>query len=386
MSKILKVGKALTPFEDIGEVAIGIENDKIKKIVPWGEISREEKVFDYSDAIASPGFIDIHTHGYGGNETTSGEEEDLANFSEAVPKHGVTSFLPSTVTASQENLLKVCSSLEDVVERDRKGARILGLHLEGPHVGSGDEAGAQNVEFARSPDSGELGELFEASGGRIERITLAPELPGSLEYIGRAGELGITVAAGHTAATYEEAIKGFNAGISICNHLYNGMKGFHHRNPGIIGACLIRDDVYVEMIVDMHHLHPAAIEMALKAKGVERSILITDSISATGLPDGEYELGGLETIVEDGVCRLEDSGRLAGSTLTMDVAVENMVSKLSVDLTDAVRMATINPANVLGLQKYGRLAPGSIADITIFDSEFNIMATMIDGEFVYESS
>lgn len=386
MPKILKVGKALTPLEEKREVAISIDDGKIKKILPWKEISRECKVFDYSGAIATPGFIDIHTHGYGGNGTTSGKEEDLRNFSETIPKHGVTSFLPTTVTASKKRLLEVCRSLKKFAERDRRGAKALGIHLEGPHIGTGDEAGAQNVEFARDPDPEELEELEEASGGRIERVTLAPELPGSLGYVERAKELGITVAAGHTAATYEEAIKGFNAGISICNHLYNGMKGFHHREPGIIGACLMRNDVYVEMIPDMHHLHPVAIKMALRAKGVEKSILITDSISATGLSDGEYQVGGLETVVEDGVCRLKDSERLAGSTLTMEVALENMVSKLNIDLTDAVRMATLSPANAIGLRRHGVLVPGSIADITIFDSEFNIMATMVDGEFVYRSS
>ncbi|GAI22729.1 unnamed protein product, partial [marine sediment metagenome] len=258
-----------------------------------------------------------------------------------------------------------------------------GLHLEGPHVGRGKEAGAQNVEFARDPDVGELEGLVEASGGNIRRVTLAPELPRALEYIKRAKELGITVAAGHTNATYEEAVAGFDEGITICNHLFNGMRLFHHREPGIIGACLVRDDVYAEMIADMIHLHPAAINTAIKAKGLEKTILITDAIATVGLPDGEYELGGLETVVKDGISRVKATGRLAGSTLTMDLAIKNLVTKLNLDLKDAVGMATSNPADALNLSDRGRLIPGCVANVTIFDSGFNVLVTIVKGKVLY---
>lgn len=381
----LKVGRALTPMQELEKVAIVIEKDKIKEVVSWSDMSRNEDVLNYPDAIAAPGFIDIHTHGYGGHDATSGKEEDLTDFAESILKHGVTSFLPTTVTASQDVLLRVSMAMRNVIEKNEKGAEILGLHLEGPYVGKGKEAGAQNVEFARDPDVKELEELVKTSEGNIRRITLAPELPGALEYIKRAKELGIVVAAGHTNATYEEAVAGFGAGITICNHFFNGMRPFHHREPGIIGACLVRDDVYVEMITDMIHLHPAAINAAIKAKGLEKTIIITDAIAETGLPDGDYKLGGLETVVKGGVSRIKATGRLAGSTLTMDVAVKNMITKLNLDLKDVVRMATLNPASVLNLSDRGRLTPGCIANIAIFDSELNVLATVVKGKMFYEA-
>lgn len=380
---VLKVGKALTPVQELEKVAIVIEEDRIKEVIPWSHISRNENVLDYPDAVATPGFVDIHTHGYGGHDTTSSKEEDLTGFAESILEHGVTSFLPTTGTVPRNVLLGVATALRNVIGENEKGAEILGLHLEGPHVGKGKEAGAQNVEFARDPDVRELEELVEASGGNIRRVTLAPELPGALEYIKRAKELGIVVAAGHTNATYEEAVAGFDAGITICNHLFNGMRLFHHREPGIIGACLVRDDVYAEIIADMIHLHPAAINMAIKAKGLEKTILITDAIAAAGLPDGEYELGGLETVVEDGISRVKATGRLAGSTLTMGLAIKNMVTKLNFNLKDAVRMATSNPADALNLSDRGRLIPGCVANVTIFDSGLNVLATIVKGKVLY---
>jgi N-acetylglucosamine-6-phosphate deacetylase len=231
----------------------------------------------------------------------------------------------------------------------------------------------------------ELDELMNASGNKIKRVTLAPELFGALEYIKRAKEMGIVIAAGHTNATYNEAIDGFNAGVTICNHFFNGMRAFHHREPGIIGACLIRDDVYAEIIADMIHLHPATINIVIKGKGLDKTVLITDAVAETGLPDGEYELGGLETIVKDGISRIKATGRLAGSTLTMDVAVKNMVTKLNLDLKDAVRMATLNPANVLNLSDHGRLIQGSVANATVLDSEFNVLITIVKGNVLYET-
>ncbi len=380
---VLKVGKALTPTQELEKVAIIIEYDKIKEVVPWSDIPRNGDVLNYPDAIAAPGFVDIHTHGYGGHDVTSGKGGNLTEIAKSLLKHGVTSFLPTTVTAPQDVLLKVCRALRNVIGENEKGAEILGLHLEGPHVGRGKEAGAQNVEFARDPDVGGLEGLVEASGGNIRRVTLAPELPRALEYIKRAKELGITVAAGHTNATYKEAVAGFDGGITICNHLFNGMRLFHHREPGIIGACLVRDDVYAEMIADMIHLHPAAINTAIKAKGLEKTILITDAIATVGLPDGEYELGGLETVVEDGISRVKATGRLAGSTLTMDLAIKNLVTKLNLDLKDAVGMATSNPADALNLSDRGRLASGCVANATILDPELNVLATIVKGKVLY---
>ncbi|MFB0500721.1 MAG: N-acetylglucosamine-6-phosphate deacetylase [Candidatus Hadarchaeaceae archaeon] len=384
-SVVLKVGKVLTPTQELEKAAIFIEGDMIKEVVSWEKIPRNKDVLNYTDSIAAPGFIDIHTHGYGGHDATSGEEKDLIDFAESILRHGVTSFLPTTVTASQDVLLERSAMLRNAMEKNEKGAEILGLHLEGPCVGKGREAGVQNIEFARNPNVSELEELVKASKGNIRRVTLAPELPGALEYIRRAKELGLVVAAGHTNATFEEAIAGFDAGITICNHLFNGMRPFHHREPGIIGACLVRKDVYAEIIADMIHLHPVAISVAIKAKGPKKIILITDAAPQTGLPDGEYELGGIETIVKDGISRIKATGRLASSTLTMNNAIKNMVTKLNLNLKNAIRMATLNPADALNLSDRGRLVPGCVANVTVLDSKFKVLATIVKGKMLYEA-
>ncbi|UCG01347.1 MAG: N-acetylglucosamine-6-phosphate deacetylase [Candidatus Heimdallarchaeota archaeon] len=381
----LKADRVLTPTKELTDVAIIVEKDIIKKIIPSNEIPQNMDVLYHPNTIAAPGFIDIHIHGYHGCDSTSGKESCFAQMSKSLLKHGVTSYLPTTVTQSQEVLLKICNVLKSVIKRGVNGAEILGLHLEGPYIGKGKEVGAQNVDFARNPDIKELMELIENSGNNIRRITLAPELPGALELIKYVKEKGIIVAAGHTNATYKEAILGFNAGVTICNHLFNGMRPFHHREPGIVGAYFVRDDLYAEMIADMIHLHPEVINAIIKMKGTEKIILITDAIAGTCLPDGEYELGGLRTIIKDGISRIETTGRLAGSTLRMDVAIKNIVTNLGVDLKDAIRMATSNPAEAMKLSNYGRLAPGCVADIVVLDSNLDVLITMCRGKVLYST-
>ncbi|MFX1283543.1 MAG: N-acetylglucosamine-6-phosphate deacetylase [Promethearchaeota archaeon] len=382
---VLKVDRVITPTKELIKVAIIIEKDRIKKLIPWNEIPQDKDVLYYPNTIAAPGFIDIHIHGYGGYDVTLGKESSLIKMSKSLLRHGVTSFLPTTVTQSQDILLKVCNILRAVVKKDLNGAEILGIHLEGPYISKGKEAGAQNVNFVRNPDIKELEEVIKNSGNNIRRITLAPELPGVLELIKYAKDMGIVIAAGHTNATYKEAMTGFDAGVSICNHLFNGMRPFHHREPGIVGAYFVRDDIYAELIADMIHLHPGAITAVIKLKSVEKIILITDAIAGTNLPDGEYELGGLITVIKDGSCRLKATGRLAGSTLTMDVAVKNMVTNLGIDLKDAIRMATLNPADAMNLLNYGRIAPGCVGDIVILDSELNVLTTIYRGKVLYSS-
>lgn len=381
---ILRVNKLLTPKKVFEKRSIEIEEGKIKKISSWGDVSSKKETLDFPDSIAVPGFIDIHTHGYGGHDVNSGKKKDLIKISESLPKHGVTSFIPTALSESPENLLNACRAFREAKKENYEGAEMLGIHLEGPHFGTGREKGAQNPKFLREPNVEELKKLNEASGGNIRRVTLGPELPGALEYIQTARELGIKVSAGHTHATYEEAIKGFDAGVTICIHLYNGMRRFHHREPGIIGACLTRDDVYAEMVADMIHLHPVAIQIAVGVKGLERCILITDSISVTGLPDGEYELGGQKTIVEDGTSRIKKTGRLAGSTLTMDEAVKNVIRELDFELKDVISMASLNPAEALGLSGRGKLAPDYLGNITILNSQLDVVATFIKGKLFYQ--
>lgn len=380
---VFQVDKVLTPLEELGDCRIRIRDGVIEDIekIEESSYSLDE---EFSSCIAVPGFIDIHMHGYGGNSTSSARSGELKSIAESLPKYGVTSFLPSTMSGSESKLVEIAEKLGQTIESDYEGAEILGLHLEGPHFGAGDEKGAQNSESLRKPDISELERVIEASGGNLKRVTLAPELPGAIEYIKKAKSMGLAVSVGHTAADYEKSLEALEKGVSIINHLYNGMKGFHHREPGMIGASLTSDDVFAEVIADLVHLHPAAIELAIRAKGLDKLILISDSISATGLPDGEYELGGRKVEVKNGVSRIKETGRLAGSTLTLDQAVKNLVEALDLDLTDVVRMATLNPANALGLEKRGKLAEGYKGDITILDEDLNVVATIVGGNLIWK--
>ncbi len=378
----LLVDKLLTPEKEIQGALIEIEKGKIQDISGKTKNPRDGYT-DFSEYIAVPGFIDVHTHGYQGHRVTGGDRQDLSKISKSFLECGVTSFLPTTVSSSEEKILETCKNFHKLKDKNQTGANILGLHLEGPYLGSGEEKGAQSEEALREPDIEELENFFKTSGKNISRITLAPELPNSLDFIKRAQELGITISAGHTNASYEEAMKSFDMGVSICSHLFNGMKAFHHRNPGIVGACLTRDDVFAEMIPDMVHLHPATIDTVVRAKGIDNSILVTDSIFTAGLSDGEYDFDMWKIIAEDGVSRLKSNGRLAGSNLTMDQAVRNMEEELDYDLDDIFKMVSLNPALALGLEKRGKIQEGFVADITILNRDLDVVATMVNGEIKY---
>ena len=376
----IAVGTALTPRSRRSDAIIAIEDGRIDAIEDQAA-SDGEPTRSFPDGIAIPGFVDTHIHGYDGYSV--GEDaDDFVGMAEGVVETGVTTLFPSTVSEQQPVLVGAGEATVEAIDRDHDGAAIAGLHLEGPHLND-DKRGAQDPDALRDPDVAELREVIEASEGTLSRITLAPELPGATEFIREAREQGIVVSAGHTTADYATATHSFDAGVSIITHLYNGMRGFHHREPGILGASLARDDVTTELIADLIHLHPGAIETALAAKGPERCMLVTDAIAATGLPDGEYSLGELDVVVEDGVSRLED-GTLAGSTLTMDQAVRNLVEEIGVGLPTAVRMATEIPARAMGLDDRGRLAPGLRGDVTILDADLDVQAVLVGGEVVYD--
>ncbi len=376
---VLEVGEVITPLERLGARTISIEEGSIKDISKPKNRTVEPD-FDFSSFTAIPGFVDIHMHGYGGYSSSAANVKDFKKMSEILPKHGVTSFFPSTVSQSKESLIEVAKAFKEAKKAEFSGSRMIGLHLEGPHLGKGKERGAQDGDSLRPIDLSELEELVNVSGDNIERVTLAPELEGSLNYIEKALSMGILVSAGHTDASYEEAIRSFDRGIKLVNHLYNGMRKFHHREPGVLGAALTRDDVYAELIADLVHLHPVAIKLAIKAKGVERLVLITDSISAAGLSDGEYGLGEQKIVVEDGVSRVKGGDRLAGSTLTLDAAVRNLVNELGLELKDAVRMATLNPAELFDLYDRGKIREGCKGDIVIINESFEVVATILGGE------
>mgnify|MGYP000011625563 CR=1 FL=1 len=384
---ILNVGKIITPFDIIEDGVIAINDEgKIMYVGPREEahFSAREKL-EFPDKIAVPGFIDIHIHGAAGVDTMDGKYESLLKMSKFLVSHGVTAFLPTTVTSPLEDIFKALDAIRETRRRGTGYAKILGAHVEGPYF-SKEKAGAQDARYLREPKIEEIKYILNNYGDIIVRFTLAPELPNALEAIRYLSGKGILVAMGHTNAKYEEAIKAINAGAKLANHMYNGMRGFHHRDPGIIGAVLTRDDVYVEIIIDEVHHHNAAREIVIRCKGVNRTILITDSIMAAGLPDGEYTLGRQKIIIKNGISRLPD-GTIAGSTLTLDRAIKNTVEYLRVPLPDAVRMATFVPAEVLGIShKMGAIKEGYNADITVLNKDLTVAMTLVDGKIVYSAS
>ncbi|WP_136689446.1 N-acetylglucosamine-6-phosphate deacetylase [Halorhabdus amylolytica] len=378
-SETLAVGRVLTPHTTIEDAVLAIEDGRIAAIEE--RVDDADATLSFPDGIAVPGFVDTHVHGYAGH-SVCGDPDALVGIAEGVVGTGVTTLFPTTVSESRSVLVAAAEATATAVERDHDGAAVGGLHLEGPYLDP-DQRGAQDPDALCDPDVDELRAIADAADGTLSRITLAPELSGAMELVRTARGRDIVVSAGHTAADYDTASRAFDAGVSIATHLYNGMGAFHHREPGILGAALVREDVTAELIADLIHLHPAAIELALAAKGPERCMLVTDAIAATELPDGEYEIGDLDVVVEDGESRLAD-GTLAGSTLTMDAAVRNLVQSVGVGLPTAVRMASTVPARAMGLQDRGRLAPGLRGDVTVLDPDLRVRATLVDGEVVHE--
>lgn len=382
----IKVDEVITPIEKLSKVYVLISSGRIDKIVSWkNKVSEEYEIIDYSDYICAPGYIDIHTHGCYGYSVMDNKKESILKISENLLKHGVTSFLPTTLSAPIDELSSILKNITSAMKINNNGAEILGAYVEGPYINK-EKAMAQNVMFIRNPNIEEFEELIKVSEKNIRVITIAPEVPNAIEFIKNARKHGIVVAAAHTNANYEEAIAGFNAGITLCSHFFNGMRNFHHREPGIIGAALINPNVYCEIIADMIHLHPCTIKLTLLAKGIDKTILITDSISATGLPDGYYELEGIRIIVKNGISRRVDTGDLAGSTLTMDKVVKNMVNKIGIDIKDAIKMLTLNPAKVINDKERGIITQGAIANLVILDKELNVISTFIRGKKIYDKN
>ncbi len=378
-------GQLITPFQIYFDYVVGVNKEgKISFIGPREEFRGESEVtVDASEYIVAPGFIDIHIHGAYGADTIEGKIESIERIATFIVKHGVTSFYPTTVTSPIDMIKKSIVSVVEAINKGIKGARILGIHLEGPFF-SYEKAGAQDVRYLLKPKLEIIQEFLSLGQGYIKRVTIAPEIEGAIEAIKYLRSRGIIVAMGHTNATYEEAIRAIEAGATIANHIYNQMRRFHHRDPGILGAVLTRDDVFAEMIVDEVHHHYAAREIVIRCKGTDKVALITDSIMAAGLEDGEYMLGAQKIIIKNGISRLPD-GTLAGSTLTLDRAVKNTVTHLNVSLKDAIKMATYVPAKIMGIEnQYGSIKIGSIGDLVILDKNMNVLKTIINGEIIYD--
>jgi N-acetylglucosamine-6-phosphate deacetylase len=322
-----------------------------------------------------PGFVDVHVHGGGGHDTMDGADgiRGLARFH---ARSGTTALCPTTVTASESELVRVLAGLEPLVREPAAGrARVLGAHLEGPFV-SERRLGAQ-PRLARAPDLALLGRLLEA--GPVAIVTLAPELPGALDLVSVLAHRGVRASLGHSNADFAAGVAAFGRGARGATHLLNAMSGLHHRTPGLAAAALETRDAFLEVILDGHHVHDAMFRLVHRA-ALGALVLVTDAIRATGLGDGESELGGQRVTVRGGRATLED-GTLAGSVLTLDVALRNAVSA-GIPLEVAATLVSRNPADYLGRSDLGRLAPGARGDIVVLDRELRIERVVVGGEDV----
>lgn len=358
--------------------ALEIEGGKIKSIIEHPE--NVEITKDYGDSIIGPGFVDTHIHGYAGHDIMDKNAEGLKVISKEILKIGVTSFLPTTLTASTEELNEAVKVVGDNA-KDCTGAKVRGIFLEGPFF-SLKYKGAQNPDCFTDPDIEKLKKWQELSGGLIKKIAIAPEREGSEEFIKEARKIGVHVAIGHTDATYDEAKSAVDAGANIFVHTYNAMTPLHHRKPGVVGAALTLDDVYAELICDGHHVHPVAADVVVKCRGCESVALITDCMMAGGKADGKYKLGDFDVNVENGTARLE-SGNLAGSILKLKDGLKNVINWGLASPFDAIQMASLVPAKSVGIDDVcGKIEVGRDADLTILNKDYDVEAVYLNGESV----
>nr|MBO2494601.1 N-acetylglucosamine-6-phosphate deacetylase [Clostridia bacterium] len=375
--KILTGGKVYLEGKWQCNVDIVVEEGKILDVAPRGKYA-EGEVIDVKGNYVCPGFIDIHVHGCKGRDVMDGSVESLEVMSEFMAQHGTTAFLATTTTHGREEIRKSLEAVGDALHKDIKGAQILGIHLEGPFI-SPNAKGAHDEKRILAPSRENFRGLVGDYEGIIKMVTMAPEAEGARELVNYLTDKGILVSMGHTMANYEQCMAGFEWGMTHVTHLYNAMSPFKHREPGAVGAALDRDGVTVELIADLVHVHPAALRIAVAIKGSDKVALITDAMSATGMGDGDYILGGLEVVVKEGVARLKDGGNLAGSTLTQDQALRNLVL-IGIPLEDAVKMLTEVPADIIGIgDKKGRIKKGLDADLVILDEKLHVNCVFIKG-------
>ena len=334
---------------------------------------------DATGCTVLPGFIDLHVHGAAGHDTMDATPAALTALATFFTQHGVTGFLPTTMTADRAATLAAVRNVTATGAVDG-GARVLGVHLEGPFI-SPKFPGAQRADQIRPPDVTEFAALLQA--GPVRMITLAPEVDGAAQLMAMARAEDVVVVVGHTNADYDVCQAAFAAGASQATHTYNAMTGLHHRRPGTLGAVLTNDTVDAQLIADNIHVHPAAMEILARCKGPQRTLLITDAMRAAGLPPGRYELGGQPVTVANHACRLED-GTLAGSVLTMERALANFMAANSWPLHKAWPATSRNAARALGMDdRLGEIKSGYWADLVLLDEELTVVATIVDGQVVY---
>ena len=360
---------------------IEIKGDKIIGIYPYGLFKADK---DYKDLIIMPGLCDVHNHGYNGGESNTATRKWLKEWTSYLPSEGVTSTLASISSFPKEGLLKALKNIGEFIDKDnKKGTHILGVYEEGPFICSGKERGAQNLAFQIIPDRKVIDEFNNACNNHLIYVMIAPEmLEGNYDVIDYCVKKGMKVSLGHTGASFDICKKAIEHGATSFTHTYNGMKGLHHREPGVVGAAMYFDECYAECICDGIHVNKYAANILAKTKGKDKLILITDSVNIKGLKPGIYrfdEKDRTTTITKDGVGYITGTDTLAGSCHKLNHILDFAIHEAKIDPVTAMNAVTINPMKMLGINDRGLIKENYKADLAVFDKRFNNKATYIDG-------
>ncbi|MBQ9414806.1 MAG: N-acetylglucosamine-6-phosphate deacetylase [Clostridia bacterium] len=362
-------------FEPI-RADVAVEGDTITGI---GQVTASGEEWDLTGLTVIPGLIDIHIHGCAGGDTSDATPEALEAMSALLVQRGVTSFCPTSMTLSFEELQKIFANVADMKEKV-SGAYIQGINMEGPYI-SMAKKGAQNAAYVRNPDKEEFKKLYDGCGGCISLVDIAPECEGAEAFI-KEVQPYCTVSTAHTSANYDEAMKAIEWGVRHTTHLYNAQSGLTHRSPGVVGAVFDAAPIYgvrAELICDGFHIHPAALRIAFRQLGEDNSIIVSDSMRAAGYKDGEYDLGGQTVYVRDGKALLED-GTIAASTSNLHEELKNVIS-FGIPVKQAIKSATINPAKAIRVDDVtGSIKVGKRADIVVLDAQYNVKLVIVKGE------
>ncbi|WP_209125568.1 N-acetylglucosamine-6-phosphate deacetylase [Alkalihalobacillus sp. BA299] len=384
---VIKEVKVLAENQTYRNGFIKVEDGKITEVGDMTHYKEGEGMTVYSfpeHYNVIPGLIDLHIHGVKGSDTMDNTAEAIKNIAMHLPKEGTTSFLATTITQAPEQIECALTNVAQYTKSENQEglAEVLGVHLEGPFI-SKKRAGAQPAEYIEAPNLEQFKSWQTAADGLIKVVTLAPEEENGLAFVRHLKATNVIASIGHSDATYDIIDQAIDAGVTHVTHLFNGMRGFHHREPGVVGTALARDKLMVEMIVDGIHIHPEAVKAVYKGKTPEKIIIITDSMRAKQLPAGTYELGGQEVFVQEGKALLQD-GTLAGSVLKMNEAIKNMMNFTGCTLEETIKMAAENPAKQLNaFDRIGSIKKGKDADLVVLDDAQNVVMTFCKGKLAY---
>lgn len=380
-------GTIVTPHELIPSGFVLCEDGRIKFVGSRKEAEPEanSRVIDATGQFVLPGFIDTHVHGSGGDDVMISGAAGIRRAGKNMLRYGTTAWLPTTIAARHEEILFAIAATQQAKNTSAPMAQILGLHLEGPYINIKFK-GAQPDEGIRDPNFDELEELLAAANGQIKVMTIAPELPGSMEMIHKLKANHIIASLGHSECDYDTALAAIDAGATYATHLFNAMSGVHHRKPGLAACCLNEPGICAEIILDGVHVNPPMARLAARNKGREGLALITDATTAQGCGDGIYQLGKFQVQVRGALCTLMDGVTIAGSVLTMNHAVKNALAFTGMSLIDVAYMAAMMPAKRCGVaERKGSLEVGKDADIVVLKTDYSVATTVVNGTVVYES-